>query len=1134
MVWRSGWVVARGVWLAFLVATGATTAGSAQPRDDLTFLNRQVVGLINEGKYAQAMPLAQRALALSERQHGPNHPEVGVALNNLAEVHRAIGRYAEAEALYKRDLAITEKARGSSHPDVASTLNNLALLYAAQGRPAEAEPLARRSLEIREKALGADSPQVANSLNTLAGLYDNLGRYQEAEPLCKRSLSIREKAMGPHHPDVGASLNNLAALFEAQGRYDEAEPLYQRAITILEKALGADHPDVGASLNNLALLYKLQGRYAEAEPLYKRDLAINEKVVGPDHPDVASSLGNLGLLYYSQGRYAEAEPFYRRSLEIRERVLGLDHPAVAASLNSLAGLFYAEDRYGEAEPLLKRSLTIREKALGPDHPEVGNALNNLAGLYSTLKRHAEAEPLMQRALSITEKSHGANHPIVGTPLNNLALLLAEQGRYAEAERLAQRSLAVREQGLGREHADVATSLNTLAKITTSQGRHAEAETLYKRSIAIFEKALGPDHPDLTGAINNLAALSFERQDWAMAAGYWQKSTASIIKRWRRGNDVAGKTFTGATRVAEQNGYQFGGLIKASHRLAAADPSKATELAQATFIAAQWAQSSEAAASLAQMSARQAKGDSELARLVRERQDLLGEWQERDRLLIANAAKPKASRNAAAEQGQRSRLAAIDARLAEIDQTLQARFPEYTALAAPEPVSVAATQALLGSDEALVMFLDSPGHDPKKEETFLWLVTRTDVRWLRTELDGGALVDAVAALRCGLDAEAWSGSRCADLLKAAYSPAERQSGKPPPFSLRAAHAFYRALFGEIETLIAGKHLLLVASGPLTALPFQVLVTETPNDATSYANAAWLAARQPTTVLPSVASLRALREFMHASGATRPFLGFGNPLLLGPNGTDRRAWERQTCRPSVTPMAIASRGARGAIPRFFRGGRADVREVRAQPPLPETTDELCAVAKSVGAEDNAVFLGEKASETRIKALSADGTLASSRVLHFATHGLLAGETEMLASAKAEPALILTPPTEATDEDDGLLTASEVTQLKLDADWVVLSACNTAAGSDDKPGAEALSGLARAFFYAGARALLVSHWAVNSEATVKLITNAFGELKVNPRIGRAEAMRRSMVALIGNGGVNAHPALWGPFVVVGEGAR
>jgi CHAT domain-containing protein len=153
-----------------------------------------------------------------------------------------------------------------------------------------------------------------------------------------------------------------------------------------------------------------------------------------------------------------------------------------------------------------------------------------------------------------------------------------------------------------------------------------------------------------------------------------------------------------------------------------------------------------------------------------------------------------------------------------------------------------------------------------------------------------------------------------------------------------------------------------------------------------------------------------------------------------------------------------------------------------------------------------------------------------LHFATHGLVAGALKGVA----EPALMLTPPAAPSEEDDGLLTASEVMQLKLDAEWVVLSACNTAAGGAE--GAEAMSGLARAFFYAGARALLVSHWEVESDAAVALTTKALAEFQADPRVGRAEALRRSMLALAsdkGNVG-NAHPSVWAPFLLVGEGAR
>ena len=153
---------------------------------------------------------------------------------------------------------------------------------------------------------------------------------------------------------------------------------------------------------------------------------------------------------------------------------------------------------------------------------------------------------------------------------------------------------------------------------------------------------------------------------------------------------------------------------------------------------------------------------------------------------------------------------------------------------------------------------------------------------------------------------------------------------------------------------------------------------------------------------------------------------------------------------------------------------------------------------------------------------------RIVYFATHGLVAGDIKGLA----EPSLALSMPKVPSDIDDGLLTASEVAQLKLNADWVVLSACNTIAG--DKPGAQALSGLARAFFYAGARALLVTHWAVDSAAATRLTTTTFDKMNANPTLGRSQALRLAMLEMMNDATDprNGYPAYWAPFVVVGEG--
>jgi CHAT domain-containing protein/tetratricopeptide (TPR) repeat protein len=884
--------------------------------------------------------------------------------------------------------------------------------------------------------------------------------------------------------------------------------------------------DLDQLLAEVGRLYG-QGKSAEAAPIAERAVALARERHGEEHAKFGSALGWLAIVYQGQGRFADAEPLHKRSLAIREKALGPDHPNVGAALHNLAVLYREQGRHADAEPLMRRGLAIAEKEHGPEHPVVGTVLDQLAEVLRAQRRYAEAEPLYRRSIAIGEKSLGQEHPSVGKVLNGLAELYLAQGRYAAAEPLLRRNLNIFEKALGHEHPDVGTALTSLARLDLAQGRRAEAELLLRRSLDIYEKALGPEHPHVRSVLNNLAALAYIQSDWATAATFWRRSTGIIKRRAERGlADGRGASGGEAQRLA----WQFRSLVRAAHRLAVQGGGLAATPAVEMFETAQWALNSEAAASLAQMAARSAKGSPQLAGLVRERQDLVSEWQAKDKQLIATKSEPSAKREADAEKALADRLTAIDTRLVEIDRRLARDFPDYTGLASPAPVSVAELQTQLGVDEALVLFLDTPEWKPVPEETFIWVVTKTNTRWARSALGTTALTREVAALRCGLDATAWydeGAERCAKALGIAVDkgPLPNQALH---FDHARAHRLYLALFGEVESLITGKHLLVVPSGPLTQLPFQVLVTKAPSSS-DHRSAAWLAREHAVTVLPAVSSLKALRRTGRPSAAPRPMIGFGNPLLDGPDAsyTDsaQLAREKQRC-PETRLQQVAAR--RGGLRVEMRGGLADVLQVREQVPLPETADELCAVAqdvKAVVARD--VYLGAQATERDIKRLSASGELAKYRMVHFATHGSLAGQL----SGTHEPGLILTPPDKATEEDDGYLSASEIASLKLDADWVILSACNTAAGAATN--AEALSGLARAFIYAQARALLVSHWEVYSDATVKLITAAIREMARDPKVGRSEAMRRSMLALIDKGEPHeAHPAFWAPFVVVGEG--
>jgi CHAT domain-containing protein len=205
------------------------------------------------------------------------------------------------------------------------------------------------------------------------------------------------------------------------------------------------------------------------------------------------------------------------------------------------------------------------------------------------------------------------------------------------------------------------------------------------------------------------------------------------------------------------------------------------------------------------------------------------------------------------------------------------------------------------------------------------------------------------------------------------------------------------------------------------------------------------------------------------------------------------------------------------------------------LPDTSDELKSVALALETDPSKVLhLGRDANEARVKTTD----LSRFRIIAFATHGLVPGDLNGLF----QPALALTAPSVANVDGDGLLTMEEILALKLDADWVVLSACNTGAGA--RPGAEAASGLGRAFFYAGSRALLVTNWSVHSVSARELVTDVFRRQAADPGLSRAEALRRATMALMDGGGYidprtgkllysYAHPLFWAPYSIVGDGS-
>ena len=1022
----------------------------------------------------------------------------------------------------------------------------------------EAIPPTKQLIELRQKSGKGDTPETLIHLDALALLYVSQKQYANAENLLKKILESRERVFGTDSKELINTLSMLSGVLYSLERTNDAVPLLVRALRIGDARLPPDDPITLRCASNLASAYSKTGQDAKAEPLLLRVLAAQEKKSGKDKPGSEQLMYDLASVYRRLGNYPNAERFYRRVLDTLQKARGdLDAHTLAVSYE-LAEFYAKVGNFIGAVTLYDRVIQGRERTLGPDDPETLSAVEGFARFYASINNFKGAEPLFLRLYQADLRLAGPNAEQTRNSFQNLAFAYFKLEEYAKAEPMFLRILEERERSTGRHSHESLAVAQVLGSMYSDLKQYAKAEEFYRR---ILDAPSMNDRQLRSATYLGLADLYHQQKKWQQARDFMVKHLADPSGA----EDGDGKGVLTGGRVTRT------AFIKIVGRIVQEGLEPVERNAAITFEIAQSLSTSQAAQSLRRMAVRSLPRDGNLEAVIRQHQDLSEEvhrltvlqadlWNSSDNVYVGpftydsktgsdlkwSGIHVQRNQIIDAQAGSAAKLASLNARLKELDAVLARQFPQYAELIASQPVSVADLQGQLLSNESLVLILDTGSSATIAGETFVWVVTKDRIRWARSDLDPASLTREVQALRCGLDEEAWTTPDCGKVLDVIYTQADAKAKKPLPFPHARAHQLYKALFGEIEGLIRDKHLLIVPTGALAQLPFHVLVTEAPSDPDPR-KVAWLARKHAVTVLPAVSSLKTLRRTVRPSAGDRPMLGVGNPLLNGdPSNALEAEWvklsrAKQACPHTLWQRVVGLSGTRRSVRRLsMRGGYADVNELRFQVPLHETADEVCAVAKDLKVGPDDILLGARATEAAIKQLNNEDRLRAYRVVYFATHGTMAGQI----GGTSEPGLILTPPLRASELDDGYLSASEVAALKLDADWVILSACNTAAGGPQDGvsagttasvrDAEALSGLARAFIYAGARSLLVSHWAVGSASAAKLVSSAVGEVARDPKVGRAEALRRAMVAMIDRGEPRqSHPAHWAPFVLVGEGS-
>jgi CHAT domain-containing protein/Flp pilus assembly protein TadD len=953
-------------------------------------------------------------------------------------------------------------------------------IYDFDGRVKKGLPHHKKIIEFALSKLSADHPKVADRRFRYGKALRMAGYMGEAEEQLEQSYQNCLQQLGPEHKKTLQVKKELGLTYIRTGKLDEG-------IRYLEEVLEARKRDLGesavtaAAMMQLAQGYLTYGRYADAEALVVRAQDILEHTAKKASLPYTYNLFLRGTIELSTHRYKAAERSLQEGYALAAQILDPAHPRMSGFLVQIGRSLTYQGRYSEAEKLLLQALENRKRDLGEQSMRTIVIMGHLARLYRETGRDKEAEALLTEA-NVHVEGLGLTGSSFIKALNRLLLaeLYVDTGRYHEAAPHLEIILAA----MGDRDVQIRARAEWYqGKVHMAARQYDQALQHLRKAVEVFTRFSGEDNALTARALADLARAYVQQGDLGNAVDAYRRAMASMVAFL--------KSAEAASPAAQRQQEEYATATLLDYldlmvKLQQGDrPADVDPLAEG-FTVAENARSRSLQKALLKMSARAATRDKALAELVRQEQNLRLRQGVLEEQLLEAMGEPPSQDNRRLIETLADTRKGLDADLEDLNRNILEKFPGYGRLINPATSGIQDARAVLKPGEVLLSYF------VQKERTLLWAIDSAGARLHILSMGEAELVKKIRRLRLSMDVT------ITDLARV------------PAYNVALAHHLYEKLLAPALPKEA-RHLIVVPHGALTNLPFGALVTRkiaAPQRApgalpfSEYREVPWLARDHAISIMPSATALVTMRRFIKGGRAELAFVGFGDPQFGG--------------------------GTRGT-----RRGDGQVTEVSQLPQLPETAEELQRIQRTFGNGANTrLFLGAAATEENVKHTD----LSKYRVVTFATHGLLAGELRGLA----QPALALTPPPVVSEENNGLLEMEEVLELNMNADWVVLSACNTA-GSDGSLHGENLSGLATAFFYAGSRAMLVSLWPVVSSATAELMATVFAVKEQSPELTRAAALaaaRRHLIkgpGLVRDGKVvlsYAHPVFWSAFILVGEG--
>jgi tetratricopeptide (TPR) repeat protein len=864
--------------------------------------------------------------------------------------------------------------------------------------------------------------------------------------------------------------------------------------------LGEKHANYALSLHNLAMLYMPQGYYSKAEPLLRKSVQIL-KDLGEKDPDYATSQYNLAYCYFLQKDFAKAEPLYLKALEIRKEVQGEKHADYAASLSGLAVLYWHQRNYWKAEPLFRKALEIEKELLGEKHFGYATVLDNLACFYDSQGSYAKAERLFHEALEIRKEVLGEKHPDYAATLHHLARLYKSKGNYAKAEALVRKALKIRKEVLGEKHPDYAFSLTSLAVLYDLQGIPGKAEPLMHHSLEIQKEVLGEKHPDYAMALINLAMMYYDEGNDVKPEALFRQALAvsQITSKPLPFEQLAAADL----RLHPNTVHLLGGLAKSIQR--STEKNARTDrlrLADRSFFLAleildrvrqeildQEVSKIQLTSDMFELFPDRMKVLHKLFALEKKSQDLEAAFSTAEqgtaRVFLEYLGKNRAnflagvSRKLHNEEQQLLRgIRLLDARIdTESARPVGKRDADLVGklLIERRDTEKELKQLIARMEKEYPQYAGLKYPQPCKLEEARACMAPDELALLFVpgiEASFIVLVEARPKPDDMANGIAIIELPAAAALAAVVSPLIDQETLGLPRAKILARDPFDKLLGPCKERIKDKCLVIVPNGPLCSLPFELLVEE---------DSKYLVEKHRIRYAPSLTALHLIN-----------------------------LWKQKRVNPEVPLFAVGDPLYDKSFERLEHSGF-----------------EVAEIAKKLGARDEFVLTRDKASKSEVKKASEANAMGKARYVHFATHGIFGldrGKQPALVLSQTRKAVV--PKLEFGNEElaESFLQMDEITGLKLNADLVVLSACKSGQGRLHQ--GEGVTGLARAFLYAGSKGVVCSLWSVDDRETANLMVDLYTNLQKGS--SAPEALRESQLTMIRAGKA---PLYWAPFIVIGE---